>query len=60
MGPTDETLTDADESHADDVLELFTEDGEEWTALPPEPANDRASRWITGDLESLCDLEEWR
>lgn len=56
MGTSDETPSAIDEIHHGDVLELFTEDGEEWTALPPEPANDSASRWITGGLESPCDL----
>lgn len=60
MDATDDTLSATDEIRYGAALELVSEDGDEWTALPPDTDGDCASRWITGERESLRDLEEWR
>lgn len=53
----DRTAGDGDR----DALELLTDDGEEWTAVPETAADrERLTRWITVDSDCLRDLEEWR
>ncbi|MDQ2052788.1 hypothetical protein RBH26_20310 [Natronolimnohabitans sp. A-GB9] len=42
-------------------LELLTDDEDVWTAVPADATgDDRVTRWLSIDVDSLCDLEEWR
>ncbi|RQH03171.1 DUF7511 domain-containing protein [Natrarchaeobius oligotrophus] len=42
-------------------LELLTDDEEVWTAVPVDASGDeRVSKWLSIDGDSLRDLEEWR
>ncbi|THE66191.1 hypothetical protein D8Y22_04570 [Salinadaptatus halalkaliphilus] len=42
-------------------LELLTDDGEMWTAVPIDASGDqRVSQWLSVDRETVCDLEVWR
>ena len=42
-------------------LELLTDDEHVWTAVPRTATGDeRVTRWISVDVDVLCDLEVWR
>ena len=57
-----ETPIPDDGRSADAPLELLTDDENEvWTAVPADATgDDRVSKWLSVDAETLCDLEEWR
>ena len=45
----------------DESLELLTDDEDVWTAVPADATgDDRVSKWLSIDGNSLRDLEEWR
>ncbi|MXV61060.1 hypothetical protein GS429_03095 [Natronorubrum sp. JWXQ-INN-674] len=45
----------------DAPLELLTDDEEVWTAVPADATgDDRVSKWLSIDADTLCNLEEWR
>ena len=45
----------------DEPLELLTDDEELWTAVPADATgDDRVSKWLSVDGDTLCDLEAWR
>ena len=42
-------------------LELLTDDEDVWTAVPADATGDeRVTKWLSIDVDSLRDLEEWR
>ena len=45
----------------DESLEVLTDDEDVWTAVPADATgDDRVSKWLSIDGNSLRDLEEWR
>ncbi|ELY43856.1 DUF7511 domain-containing protein [Natronorubrum sulfidifaciens] len=57
-----ETPVSDDSWSVDAPLELLTDDENEvWTAVPADATGDeRVSRWLSVDADTLCDLEAWR
>ncbi|WP_222919484.1 hypothetical protein [Natrinema sp. SYSU A 869] len=42
-------------------LELLSDDEGGWTAVPADASGDeRVSKWLEIESDTLCDLEEWR
>ncbi|MDS0474029.1 hypothetical protein [Natrinema sp. 1APR25-10V2] len=42
-------------------LELLTDDEQFWTAVPADASGDeRMTKWLEVEGETLCDLEQWR
>lgn len=43
------------------TLELLTDEGEVWTAVPVDASgDDRVTKWISVAADDLCELSEWR
>ncbi|MWV38346.1 hypothetical protein [Natrialba sp. INN-245] len=51
----------SDGKSGDEQLELLTDDEGVWTAVPVDASGEeRVSKWLSIDGDSICDLEEWR
>ncbi|ELZ23824.1 hypothetical protein HTZ84_12040 [Haloterrigena sp. SYSU A558-1] len=56
-----ETPIPDDEQAAAMPLELLTDDEDVWTAVPADATGDeRVTKWLSVDVDTLCDLEEWQ
>jgi len=44
-----------------ETLELLTDDGDVWTAVPVDASGDeRTTRWLSVETDALCELSAWR
>ncbi|WP_339104418.1 hypothetical protein [Haloterrigena salinisoli] len=56
-----ETPISDDAQAAATPLELLTDEEDVWTAVPADATGDeRVTKWLSVDVDTLCDLEEWQ